>query len=125
MVFQVRGTGKGDDEMPPDFSLPPIPGDPAGMRALAASLRTNAEGIAVVSAQAAATIDGLEFYGPAADRIDGQIRTTARGAGRLAEQLLATAALLERSAADVEAEQAAQQRELERLLRDFAGRPAA
>jgi hypothetical protein len=111
--------------MPVEISLPPIPGDPAGMRALAAALRTNAEGIAVVAAQTAAGVENLEFYGPAADRIDGEVRTGAGRAGRLADELMTTAGLLERSASDVEAAQAAQQRELERLRQELAPHPGA
>jgi hypothetical protein len=110
--------------MPIPIDLPAVVGDPAGMRALASSLRTNAEGIAVVAAQAAATVDGLEFFGPAADRLDGEIRTSSRNAGDLADQLLATAGLLDRSAADVEAQQRARERKLEELRRELAPKVA-
>ena len=106
--------------MPIDISLPPVVGDPGGMRALAAALRGDGEGIAVVSAQAASTIDGLEFFGPAADRIDAEVETSVRLAGRSAERLLAVAALLERAASEVEAEQRARERKLEELRRELA-----
>ena len=101
--------------MPIDIDLPAVPGDPAGMRALAATLRSSAEGIAVVAAQTAGTIDGLEFFGPAATRIDDEVRGMSGRAGGLADELISTAALLERAASEVEAEQAARERELERL----------
>ena len=110
--------------MPVDISLPPVIGDPAGMRALAATLRTDAESVAVVSADAAATVDGLEFYGPAADRLGNRVRATTRSAGRIAEHLLATAALLERSAGDVEAQQRERERQLERLRAELVPRAA-
>ena len=101
--------------MPVDISLPPVVGDPAGMRALAAALRGDAAMIAVVSADAASTVDGLEFYGPAADRIDATVQRAARDGGRLAERLLSLAGLLDRAAADVEAQQRERERQLERL----------
>jgi len=94
------------------------------MRALAAALRGTAEGIAVVAARTAATVDGLEFFGPAATRIDEEVRTTATRAGGVADQLVATAGLLERAASQVEAEQAARERELEKL-RDALARGGA
>jgi hypothetical protein len=110
--------------MPVDITLPPVSGDPDGMRSLAASLRADAEGVAVVAAKAASTIDGLEFYGPAADRIDGEVRTSAKGAGQLADRLLAVAATLDRAAAEVEAEQRARERKLDELRRELAPRVA-
>lgn len=100
-----------------EIELPPVVGDPAGMRALAAALRSDAGMVAVVAADAAAAIDGLEFFGPAADRIGSGVRSSSRQAGTLAEQLMSTAALLERAASDVEAQQRARERELERLRR--------
>jgi len=106
--------------MPVEISLPPVVGDPAGMRALAAGLRSDATSIAVVAADVASTIDGLEFYGPAAERIDARVRTSSRDAGRLAERLLATAALLDRAASDVEAQQRERERKLEQMRREAA-----
>ena len=104
--------------MPVEISLPPVVGDPAGMRSLAASLRSDATMVAVVAADASAAIDGLEFFGPAADRIDASVHSSSRQGGTLAEQLLSTAALLERAASDVEAQQAAREQQLERLRRE-------
>ena len=109
--------------MPVDISLPPVVGDPAGMRALAAALRGDASAVAVVAADAASTMDGLEFYGPAADRIEGAVTSRARGAGRLADRLLSLAGLLERSATEVEAAQREHERKLEQLRRELAQRP--
>jgi hypothetical protein len=106
--------------MPVEVSLPPVVGDPAGMRTLAAGLRSDATSIAVVAADVASTIDGLEFYGPAAERIDARVRTSSRDAGRLAERLLATAALLDRAASDVEAQQRERERKLEQMRREAA-----
>jgi type II secretory pathway predicted ATPase ExeA len=108
--------------VPVEISLPPVVGDPAGMRALAASLRSDAAAIAVVAADAASTVEGLEFYGPAAHRIDGAVTTRARGAGRQADRLLAVAGLLDRSASEVEAAQRERERKLEQLRRELAPR---
>ncbi len=105
--------------MPVDISLPPVVGDPAGMRALAAALRSDAGMVAVIAADAAAVMDGLEFFGPAADRIGSGVRSVSRQGGGLAERLLSTAALLERAASDVEAQQRARDQELERLRREL------
>jgi hypothetical protein len=109
--------------VPVDISLPPVVGDPAGMRALAAALRSDAAMVAVVAADGAAVVDGLEFYGPAADRIDAGVRSACKQGGHLADQLMSTAALLERAAADVEAQQRAREQALERLRRELAARP--
>jgi hypothetical protein len=106
--------------MPVDVSLPPVPGDPAGMRALAAALRSDASALASVAAETAATLDGLEFFGPAATQIDGRVAGDTRTAEQVAIELVDAAGVLERSASDVEAAQAARVRELERLRRELA-----
>ena len=106
--------------MPVDVSLPPVPGDPEGMRVLAAALRSDATVLAQVATETAATLDGLEFFGPAATRIDGRVAGDTRLAGQVAVELVDAAAMLERSASEVEAQQAARERELERLRRELA-----
>ncbi|HEV8460389.1 MAG TPA: hypothetical protein VGQ38_06745 [Gaiellaceae bacterium] len=106
--------------MPVDVSLPPVPGDPAGMRTLAAALRSDAAALATVATETARTLDGLEFFGPAATRVDGRVALDTRAAERVAVELFDAAVVLERSATDVEAAQAARERELERLRRELA-----
>lgn len=106
---------------PVEISLPPVVGDPAGMRALAAGLRGDAGSTAIVASQLAARIDATEFVGPAAVRIRAQVESSSRRCGRLAERLLALASLLERSASQVEAEQRQRERTLERLRRESVG----
>lgn len=110
--------------MPVEIDLPPVPGDPAGMRALAAALRSDAALLAVVAADTTATVDGLEFFGPAATRLDGRVSSDGRAAGRVADELLSAAGTLEHSATEVEAAQAARQRTLERLERELAPKGA-
>lgn len=106
---------------PVDISLPPVVGDPAGMRALAAALRGDATSTAIVASQVAARMDATEFIGPAADRLKGDVESSSRRCGRLAERLLAVSGLLERGASEVEAEQQARERKLEELRRETAG----
>ena len=105
---------------PVEIDLPLVVGDPAGMRALAAALRNDAAGVGVVAATAASTVDGLEFYGPAATRLDGRVRSAGRAAGLVAEELISAANVLERAATRVEAEQRARARKLEELRRELA-----
>lgn len=108
--------------MPPvDISLPPVVGDPAGMRALAAALRGDATSTAIVASEVAARMDATEFVGPAAVRITADVEASSRRCGRLAERLLAVASLLERSASDVVVQQRERERKLEELRRETAG----
>jgi uncharacterized protein YukE len=93
-------------------TLPEIPGDPAGMRALAASLRADAATTAMVAAGLKGQLDGLEFVGPAADRFFDATHASEARCVRTAERLVDTSALLERSATEVEA---AQRERLRRL----------
>lgn len=102
---------------PIGFDLPQVPGDPAGMRILAASLRSDASTLAETAALVLGRIDSLEFYGPAADRIDARIGAACKRSGAVAEQLLILASVLERAATEVELEQRARQRQLEELRR--------
>jgi hypothetical protein len=112
---------RGNSRMPIDIDLPPVPGDPAGMRALAAALRNDAASTGLVAVDVARRFDGLEFYGPAADRIAADVASSSRACGDVADQLLVTAALLERSASEVEAAQRLRERKLEELRRMAVG----
>jgi uncharacterized protein YukE len=103
-----------------DVSLPPIPGDPAGMRALAAALRADATRLAALAAGLLTRVQALEFYGPAADRFDQRMEESSRRVVGLAERLLALAALLESSATEVEAAQRARELKLAEMRREAA-----
>ncbi len=70
-------------------------------------------------------MDGLAFYGPAADRIDATLTSRTRSAGRLADRLLSVASLLDRSASEVEQAQRERERKLEELRRELAAQRAA
>ena len=74
--------------MPIDIDLPEVPGDPAGMRALAAALRADAASSALIAADVAGRFDGLEFYGPAADRIGADVKSSSRACGANARGVL-------------------------------------
>jgi hypothetical protein len=90
------------------------------MRVLASALRADATSLAAVAVGVASTVGSLEFYGPAADRIDVRVQTSSRNGMRVAERLLAVATLLDRAAADVEVQQRERERKLEQLRRESA-----
>jgi hypothetical protein len=100
------------------IDLPPVPGDPAGMRALAAALRADASSLSEAAAAVRGRIDSLEFYGPAADRIQNRIGRSCQSCTNVGDRLLLVAAALERGATEVEAEQRARLRKLEELRRE-------
>lgn len=102
------------------IELPPVPGDPAGMRALAAALRADASGLGETAAAVRARIDSLEFYGPAADRIEARVGSACKTCTLVAERLLLVAAALERGASEVEAAQRERLRKLEEMRREAA-----
>jgi hypothetical protein len=93
--------------MPIAIEVPDVPGDPAGMRALAAALRTDAESAGELGAGLKARFESIEFYGPAADRIEGRTGMLGRACVDVASGLVEVAGLLDTWAARVEAEQAA------------------
>lgn len=68
--------------------------------------------------RSAATVEDLEFFGPAATRLDGRVGGASRSVGAVAEELISAAGTLERSATEVEAAQAARERLIERLRRE-------
>jgi hypothetical protein len=102
------------------IELPPVPGDPAGMRALAAALRADAAGVGETATAVRGRVDSLEFYGPAADAIEQRIARSSKACALVAERLLFVAAALERGASEVEAAQRERLRKLEELRREAA-----
>jgi len=99
--------------------IPPIEGDPAGMRQAARELQARAAHIGERAAAVRLRIDRMrqaeKFVGPASDRSAERLRSWEFRARRLAEELQALAHLLSREAADVERRQVARRRRLERL----------
>ena len=105
--------------MPGPVWLPPIPGDPAGMRALAGSLRRTADQISQVDADVGSTVSAMTFEGPAGDRFRAAASRSGRAATGAADNLQGLGDLLERSAAEVEQAQADRLRRLEEMAREL------
>jgi uncharacterized protein YukE len=97
------------------FWLPEIPGDPAGMRALAAWVRGDAATIGTLASELSATVAGVTFEGPAATEFFERMRATELRCSEAADGLLGVAALLETSADEVEAAQRERLRRMEEM----------
>jgi uncharacterized protein YukE len=105
--------------MPGPVWLPEVVGDPAGMRALASSLRSAADRISQIDADIAGAVGAMTFQGPAGDRFRTRSEGSGRVATRCAERLQGLAATLERSATEVEQAQAERLRRLEEMRREL------
>lgn len=105
--------------MPGPVWLPPVPGDPAGMRALAGSLRRSAEQISQVDADIGSAVSSMTFEGPAGNRFRAAATASGRAVTAAADSLQSLADLLERSAAEVEQAQADRLRRIEEMRREL------
>jgi hypothetical protein len=92
--------------------IPPVIGDPAGMRALASTLRGAASSLGNADDAVWSKASSLSFVGPAANRLASAIGSWHGDISGASHRLSDTAALLERAATDVEIAQ----RERQRLL---------
>jgi uncharacterized protein YukE len=92
-----------------------LTGDPAGMRALAGSLRGFASGIEVLQGEGDGDVAAMTFEGPAANAFRARMHRTSKAASQGAAQLRDLAATLESAASQVEAAQAEQAREQARI----------
>jgi uncharacterized protein YukE len=107
--------------------LPEIPGDPAGMRALAAFLRGIASDVGSQSSDLRGEVASMTFEGPAGDAFRERMQSLTERARPAADELLELAGLLERSATEVEAAQRERERRLaemeaeERAVAERAG----
>jgi uncharacterized protein YukE len=106
------------------ITLPEIPGDPAGMRALAATLRGIASDIANLESELTGQVRGMVFQGPAGDAFREGMSGVGERAGNAAQELQGLSDLLERSASEVEAAQREREQRLEQM-REEAAREAA
>jgi uncharacterized protein YukE len=104
--------------------LPEVVGDPAGMRALAAALRGDANAIGRLAGELDGEARGMVFEGPAADAFRADVSGWTGNLRGVAADLLGTASLLETSATQVEAEQRDRERRLQQM-REEAARQAA
>jgi hypothetical protein len=98
-----------------------IPGDPAGMRALAAYLRGQADFLASAASAVVGSVRGMEFEGPAASAFRQRIGSLRSAIDADVSQLNDVAGRLLRAAADVEAAQAEAARQ-ERLREEAEAR---
>ena len=105
--------------MPGPVWLPEVVGDPAGMRALASSLRQAADRVSGIESDVAGAVSSMTFEGPAGDTFRTRTAGTGRVATSVAERLQGLAATVERSAAQVEQEQAERLRRLEQMQREL------
>jgi uncharacterized protein YukE len=105
--------------MPFEISLPEIPGDPAGMRALAGALQGDAGAIEGVASGIGTAVGSMTFEGPAADRFRDSAQASGKTLGDCANRLRDTARLLETKAAEVEQKQRERQAKIDQMRRDF------
>jgi uncharacterized protein YukE len=98
------------------LDLPPIVGDPAGMRALAGYLRSTAGRLGGFGADLSGIDKGMTFEGPAAEQFSARLQSFGSRCEGAAHELQAVALRLDAAADRVEAEI----RERERLLRERA-----
>jgi uncharacterized protein YukE len=103
------------------LDLPPIVGDPAGMRALAGYLRRTAGQLGGFGADIAGVVKGMTFEGPAAERFSSRMQSFGSRCESAAHELQALASRVDAAAERVEAAI----RERERLLRERAAALAA
>ena len=106
-----------------DFGIPEVVGDPAGMRALAARLRGDADTVDSLTRRAEHQVEGAKMRGPAAERLRGRARSFGGTSGSVSNRLRELAAFLEHEAADVERRRRDRANLLERLM-DEARRAA-
>jgi hypothetical protein len=99
--------------------LPEIPGDPAGMRALAAAIRGDARSVSTLTDGVGSAIGSATFEGPAASAIRERLASYGRALGDVANGLEALAGRLDTAAAEVERQQAERERRLEQMWREW------
>jgi uncharacterized protein YukE len=88
------------------------------MRALAGKLKSLAQQVAAQAGSVAKTAGSISFEGPAATRFSHTIGLWETDVTAAAQELITAASVLEISATQVEAEQAARARVLHQLLED-------
>lgn len=103
------------------LDLPPIVGDPAGMRALADSLRGSAAQLGTFAAELRSFLKGMAFEGPAADEFGGNMDAYAARLEAGGDRLEALAARLYAAAAEVERQLLERKLLLERMAEQRAG----
>lgn len=105
-----------------DFGIPEVVGDPAGMRALAARLRADAERTHTLAAGAEGQVLGARMQGPGPKTLFKQIRSWRTGADKVSRRLVDLAAYLDHEAADVQRRQDERRRTIARLTQEAQAR---
>jgi uncharacterized protein YukE len=106
--------------MPIEISLPEIPGDPQGMRNLAADLQRDARAIEDVAARIGSAVGSMTFEGPAATVFKDKTQAAGKRLGDFAHQLDELARRLNVSAAEVEQKQRDRLARLQQMREEFA-----
>jgi uncharacterized protein YukE len=102
------------------ISLPEVPGDPAGMRALAGALKGDARDLEGVASGLSTAVGSMTFDGPAADRFREGAQDTKTSLAQASSSLGDLATLLETKADEVEAAQKARLQALHNMQREMA-----
>jgi uncharacterized protein YukE len=106
--------------MPVPISLPEIPGDPAGMRALAGALKGDARDLEGVASGLGTAVSSMTFEGPAAQRFRDGAQDSKSSLTQASSGLNDLATLLETKADEVEAAQKARLQTLHNMQREMA-----
>jgi hypothetical protein len=106
--------------MPVEITVPEVQGDPAGMRMLATSLRSDARSVEGIVSGTASAARSMTFEGPAADRLQTKTQSSSTSLGDCVEQLNDLARLLETWAEEVERRQEARLERIRQLREEFA-----
>jgi hypothetical protein len=97
------------------IEIPPVVGDPGGMRALGDQLRATAGQLTNFEAELASIDKGMDFEGPAADEFAARMQSFGKRLAAVGARLEALASRLYAAAEEVER----QIRERERLLEEL------
>ena len=99
--------------------LPEIPGDPAGMRRLAATARGHAGALGGLAAGIESDVSAMTFEGPAAEEFRPRMRAVAKAYHDAQNDLHEAARQLESAAADVEQQQRERERRLAQMWDEY------
>jgi hypothetical protein len=106
--------------MPVEISVPEVPGDPAGMRALAGALKGDARDLEGVASGLGTAVGTMTFDAPAADRFRTEAQDAGKSLGDCAGRLNDLAGYLETKATEVEEAQQARLRQINNIRREMA-----
>jgi uncharacterized protein YukE len=99
--------------------LPEVPGDPAGMRALASTLRGHAGAVGGLASGIDSDVSGMTFEGPAAETFRTRMANVVDAYRDAQTHLHDLAGKLETAATEVEAQQHARAVKLDQMWADY------